>query len=73
MGGAGGVLVLGGDGGVVDSLHPITLLPLPLLIGIRKDEGMQGRGVVTTGSGSVGGSVGSGGGGGEVLANLAIL
>ena len=44
---------------MVDILHPITLLPL--LTGIRKDEGVQGRGVVTSGgSGSGGASVGSG-------------
>ena len=48
-----GILVLGDDRGVVDTLYPITLMPLPLLIGIRKDEGVQGRGVVTSGSGLV--------------------
>ena len=52
------VLGMGGVGGVVDILHPSSLLPL--LTGIRKDEGVQGRGVVTSGSGSGGASVGSG-------------
>ena len=52
------VLGMGGVGGVVDILHPSSLLPL--LTGIRKDEGVQGRGVVTSGSGSGGASVCSG-------------
>ena len=53
------VLGMGGAGGVVDIHHPITLLPL--LTGIRKDEGVQGRGVVTSGGSRSGGApVGSG-------------
>ena len=49
---------MGGSGGVVGILHPITLLLL--LKVIRNGEGMQGRGVVTSGSGSGGASVSAG-------------
>ena len=56
------VLGMGGAGGVMGVLHPIILLPLTT--GIRKDEGVQGRGVLDLGSGGVvGGAVGLGGGG----------
>ena len=51
-------LGMGGAGGVVGILHPITLLSL--LTGVRKGKGVQGRGVVTSGSGSGGTSVGLG-------------
>ena len=40
------ILGMGGAGGVVGDLHPITLLPLRMVI--RKDEGVHGRGVITS-------------------------
>ena len=58
------VLGMGGAGGVEVMSHtprPITITLLPLLTGIRKDKGVQGRGVLMSGkSGSGGAPVGSG-------------